>query len=106
MTDRKLRLTVTVDPELVEAGNRAVAAGQADSLSGWVSAALAERVHRDAKLAALASAVADYEAEFGEIISEEIAAQRRADRKSAVVVRGSAPPAARRTRAVKKAKSA
>ena len=42
MTRRKLRLTVTVDPELVEAGHRAVAGGDADSLSGWVSEALAE----------------------------------------------------------------
>ncbi len=34
MTIRKQRLTVTVDPELVEAGNRAVATGAADSVSG------------------------------------------------------------------------
>jgi len=40
MTPSKRRLTVTVDPELVEAGNRAVAEGKADSLSGWVNGAL------------------------------------------------------------------
>ena len=88
MSSRKLRLTVTVDPELVEAGNRAVAEGAADSLSGWVSAALAEKVHRDQRLAHLQAAIADYEAEFGEITAEEIAAQRRADREDALVVRG------------------
>ncbi|MGH9024035.1 MAG: hypothetical protein ACRDV9_13220 [Acidimicrobiia bacterium] len=88
MTPRKQRLTVTIDPDLIEAGNRAVAAGQADSLSGWVNEALAERAVRDRKLQSLSAAIADYEAEFGEITAEEIAAQRRADRETAVVVRG------------------
>ncbi|MGH9189496.1 MAG: hypothetical protein ACRD0Q_05635 [Acidimicrobiales bacterium] len=85
---------MTVDPELVEAGNRAVATGNADSLSGWVSGALAEQVRRDRKLEHLRAAVADYEAEFGEITAEEIAAHRRIDRENAVVVRGnrSSPP--------------
>ena len=88
MTARKLRLTVTVDPELVEAGNRAVAKGSAGSLSAWVSQALADRARRDEQLARLGDAIADYEAEFGEISAEEIARQRRADRQAAVVVRG------------------
>ncbi len=88
MTERKQRLTVTVDPHLIEAGNRAVSAGQADSLSGWVNQALAERAARDRKSESLADAIAGYEAEFGEISEEEIAAQRRADREAAVVVRG------------------
>ena len=38
----------------------------------------------------MAAAVADYEAEFGAITDDEIAAQRRADRESAIVVRGPA----------------
>jgi len=79
---------VTVDPELIEAGNRAVASGEADSLSGWVSAALSDRVRRDRKLESLRAAIADYEAEYGEITKAELAAQRRADREDAVVVRG------------------
>jgi hypothetical protein len=87
MTSKKLRLTVTIDPELVEAGNRAVAEGKADSLSAWVSSALAEKVGRDAQLGRLRAAIADYEAEFGEITPEEIWAQQRADREDAVVVR-------------------
>lgn len=86
--ERKERLTVTVDPGLVEAGNRAVAAGHAESLSGWVNAALAERASRDARLEALASAVSDYEAEFGEITEAEVAALRRSDRQTATVIRG------------------
>lgn len=88
MRQRKERLTVTVDRELVVAANQAVAAGQAESLSGWVNSALAERARRDRKLQALTAVVADYEAEFGTITDEEIVDQQRADRESAVVVRG------------------
>ena len=55
---RKQRLTVTVDPELVEAGNRAVEAGEADSLSGWVSTAMSEKARRDEKLGHLRAAIA------------------------------------------------
>jgi hypothetical protein len=95
MTLRKERLTVTVDPELVDAGNQAVAAGRADSLSGWVNAALADRVARDHRLEALAGAIANYEAEFGEITHEEIARLRRNDRENAVVVRGGRRPPSR-----------
>lgn len=99
MTPRKRRLTVTVDPELVEAGNRAVASGAADSLSAWVSVALADRARRDEQLARLGEAIAGYEAEFGAITAEEIAAQRRVDREDAVVVRGgSSRRSARRTK--------
>jgi glycerol dehydrogenase-like iron-containing ADH family enzyme len=98
MTVRKRRLTVTVDPELVEAGARAVASGEADSLSGWVSAAMADRAHRDQKLKQLRDAIGSYEAEFGEITTEELQAQRRADRDDALVVRGGRPPTGRRPR--------
>ena len=40
---RKERLTVTVDLALVQAGQDAVAAGRAESVSAWVNLALAER---------------------------------------------------------------
>lgn len=88
MTVRKQRLTVTVDPELVEAAQRAVSDGTAASVSAWVSTALAAKIRRDALLTNLGLAIADYETEFGEISAEEIALQRRADRESALVVRG------------------
>ena len=88
MTSGKRRVTVTVDPELVDAGNRAVAGGVADSLSAWVNRAMADRVQRDEQLGHLQSAIADYEAEFGEITADEMVAQRRADRTDARVVRG------------------
>ena len=84
---RKERLTVTVDAELIRAGNRAVRAGDADSLSGWVNAALAEQEERDRRRRALAEAVAEYEAEFGVITDEEMEEQRRTDEKNAIRVR-------------------
>jgi hypothetical protein len=90
MTPRKERLTVTVDRALLDAGNEAVAAGRADSLSAWVSRALAERVAKERRLTAMRHAVARYETDFGEISEREMAAQARADRESAVVVRRSA----------------
>ena len=79
---------MTVDRDLIDAGNRAVAEGRADSLSGWVNAALFDRAARDRRLEALASAIAGYEVEYGEITDEEMAAVERADRQAAVVVRG------------------
>lgn len=98
MTQGKRRVTVTVDPELVEAGNRAVASGAADSLSAWFNTALTERARRDEQLARLRDAIADYEAEFGEITAEEIASQQRTDREDAKVVRGRRPSAGARAK--------
>ena len=86
----KERLTVTVDPHLVEAANAAVAEGRVDSLSAWVNLALSERAAKDRRLRALADAIGAYESEFGAITAEELAAQERADRASARVVRGAA----------------
>ena len=91
MTPRKERLTVTVDPELVEAGNHAVATGLADSLSGWVNRALVEQVTRDRRLQSLAEAIAAHEVDHGEITMEEMAALARRDRQAAEVVRGPGP---------------
>jgi len=87
MMPRKKRLTVTVDTHLIEAGNRAVRSGLADSLSAWVNEALAVEVERERKLEALGGAIRAYEAEFGEIRGEELSSRRRLDRESAIVVR-------------------
>lgn len=95
MRTYKERLTVTVDPDLVQAGNDAVAEGRADSLSAWVNLALAERACKEQRLRALEEAVAAYEARFGVITDEELAAQRRADRAAARVLRGVQPRAAK-----------
>ncbi len=99
MSYRKERLTVTVDPELIEAGNDAVAEGRAASLSAWVNAALADRAARERRLVALAEAVTAYEDRFGVISPQELAEQTRVDREAATVVRGNREmPAKRRPR--------
>jgi Arc/MetJ-type ribon-helix-helix transcriptional regulator len=95
MINKKGRLTITVDPHLIVAGNDAVSEGRAESLSAWVNAALAEKLERERRLAALAEAVAAYEARFGAISTQELDEQTRADRQAAVVVRGNK---ARRTK--------
>jgi hypothetical protein len=92
----KTRLTVTIDPDLVDAGAEAVAEGRSSSLSAWVNAALAERVVHDRRLRALGEANAAYEDEFGVITADEITRQQRADRSAARVVRPA--PRARRSK--------
>lgn len=101
MSTRKERLTVTVDPDFIAAGNDAVSEGRAESLSAWVNAALGERVAKERALAALAEAVAAYEEEFGEISPQEMADQVRSDRESAVVVRGGGKPSKAKSRGSK-----
>ena len=83
----KERLTVTIDSELIEAANHAVAEGRVTSLSGWVNLALTERAAKERQLRALAEAIADYEDGFGEITASELVGQERRDRRNAVVVR-------------------
>lgn len=103
MKPRKERLTVTVDPVLVQAGTEAVAGGYADSLSAWVNLALAERAAKDRRLRAMGKAIASYEAEFGAITAEELAAQERADQRSARVIRGARPSGTKARRARRRA---
>jgi hypothetical protein len=86
---RKARLTVTVDHDLVAAGNAAVAEGRAESLSAWVNEAMTERKEKEQRLLALAEAVSEFEKKHGVISDAEIAAQRRLDQRAAIVVRGS-----------------
>jgi hypothetical protein len=90
MSTPKARLTVTVDPTLLEAAQDAVAEGRSPSLSAWVSLAIAERIAKERRLTALAEAVSAYETDFGVISDLEMADQARADRTAAVVIRGSA----------------
>src|SRR5687767_8792123 len=88
MTARKERLTVTIDRDLIEVAEEAVANGQADSVSAWVNAALAEKSAKERRLIAARKAIAAYEAQFGVITEEEMEEQRRLDRAAAIVVRG------------------
>lgn len=83
----KRRITVTVDEDLIDAASDAVAAGEASSVSAWVNGAMAAKSEHRQRLAAMAEALADYEAEYGEITEEEIAEQRRLDLRAAAAVR-------------------
>ena len=73
MSTRKERLTVTVDPSYVDAGNSAVAEGRAESVNAWVNTALAEKIGRERRLAAMAEAVVAYESKHGVISVQELA---------------------------------
>jgi hypothetical protein len=83
----KERVTVTLDADLIRAGQNAVERGAAESLSAWINLAILERREKDRRIQSLARAVADYDKTFGTITPEEIAAQQRADRAAARVVR-------------------
>jgi hypothetical protein len=98
MAARKRRLTVTVDAALLRAATEAVARGREASVSAWVNGALADRHAKERRLTAMAAAIAHHEAELGVITEEEIAAQRRADRRDAIIVspRARSAPSARR----------
>jgi Arc/MetJ-type ribon-helix-helix transcriptional regulator len=84
----KERLTVTVDRDLIEEADQAVRDGRADSMSGYVNAALAEYSAKQRRLVALAKAIKAYEAEFGEITEEDMDERIRLDKARAIVVRG------------------
>jgi len=83
----KSRVTLTLDAHLLAAANAAVAAGRATSVSQWVNTAAAAHVENERRLVALDEAIRMYEAQFGEITDEEVAAQREADRREAAANR-------------------
>jgi len=86
----KRRLSVTIDADLIAAGQAAVAAGEAESVSAWVNEALRLKAEQDRRLRALDQFIAAYEAEHGEITDEEMDAAVRSMRERAIVVRGGA----------------
>jgi Arc/MetJ-type ribon-helix-helix transcriptional regulator len=84
----KSRLSVTVDEDLIEAGQAAVAAGEAESISAWVNDALRVKADHERKLRALDEFIKAYEAEHGEITDEEMEAAYRSMKARAIVIRG------------------
>ncbi len=70
--DAKRRLSASVDADLLQAAEAAVSGGDADSVSAWVNDALRLKLTHDARLAALACFISEYEADHGEITAEEI----------------------------------
>ena len=84
----KQRLSASVDADLIEAAEDAVARGRFDSVSAWVNEALRLKLAQERRLEALAAFVAAYENEHGEITPEEIRLAVRRARTNAVTVRG------------------
>lgn len=84
---KRQRLSATVEPELLAAGRAAVAAGTADSLSGWVNDALRRQAEHDQRLQAFDEFLAAYEAEQGVITEDEMAEAEQYFRARARVVR-------------------
>lgn len=84
---RRERLSATVRADVLKAGRRAVAEGRAESLSAWVSDALARQAEHDERTQAMAEAIRRYEAEFGAITAEDMRAATRTTRARAISVR-------------------
>lgn len=84
----KQRLSASVDADMIEAGRQAVATGLAESMSGWVNAALRRQSEHDERLRAADRFIAAYEAEHGVITSEDMERAEREMRERAIVVRG------------------
>ncbi|MDQ3035228.1 MAG: hypothetical protein M3Y87_22670 [Myxococcota bacterium] len=95
----KARLSVSVDADLVEAGETSVARGRAKTLSAWVNDALRLKADHDRRLDSLGSFIAAYEQEHGEITAEEMRLAARRARARAVPAR--AMPSPRPPRATK-----
>jgi Arc/MetJ-type ribon-helix-helix transcriptional regulator len=75
----KVRLSASVDAELVAAAEAAVAKGRLENVSQWVNEALRSKAEQDVRLEALGAFIAEYEAEHGEITPQEMrSAVRRA----------------------------
>ena len=84
----KQRLSASVDADLIEAAEEAVAHGSVDSVSAWVNDALRFKLAQDRRLEALAAFIAEYEGRHGEITEGEVRHATRRARARAVVVRG------------------
>ena len=92
----KVRLSASVDADLVAAAEAAVARGHGESVSAWVNEALRAKLEHDRRLEALEEFIGGYEAEHGEISADEM---RNAVRRArAVAVRGASGPETRRRR--------
>lgn len=79
---------MSLDQDLIDAAEAAVAAGSAPSVSAWVADAMTKHSEHHQRLEALREFIADWEAEFGEITEEEMRAQVRRAKEETIVVRG------------------
>ena len=87
----KLRLSASVDAELLAAAEAAVAGGRFESVSAWVNDALRLKAEQDRRLEALGAFVAAYEKEHGTISADEMRSAVRRARSRAVHTAASNP---------------
>ncbi len=95
---KKQRLSASVDAELIEAAEAAVAAGTSETVSAWVNDALRLKLEHDRRLQALAEFIRQYELEHGEISPDEVRTARRNALIRATAVRPIVPSTAGRAR--------
>ena len=76
----KVRLSASVDADLLAAAEAAVAGGRLESVSAWVNEALRAKAVHERRLEALGAFVAAYEAGHGEIAADEMRAAARSAR--------------------------
>jgi hypothetical protein len=91
----KVRLSASVDADLVAAAEAAVARGQLESVSAWVNDALRAKAEHDRRLEALGEFLAAYEREHGEITPEEMRTAARPRARPRGTARRKRPGAAR-----------
>lgn len=94
--NRKVRLSASVDADLLAAAERLVAGGDAPNLSAWVNEAIRLKLENDRRLAAGAAFIADYEARHGVITDEDIDLAWREARRRSTLVRGTRAGESRR----------
>lgn len=88
----KQRLSASVDADLIEAAENAVAGGRYESVSAWVNEALRQKLDHERRLEALSTFIADYEAAHGKITDDDMRLAARRARERAVSVRGNPAP--------------
>lgn len=102
----KRRISASVDADLFAKAELAVAKGHATSLSAWVNDAMTNQIAHEQRLDALDRYLEAYEAEFGEITSDDIVAATRRTRAASIVVRGAKKSSASSKSAALKRRSA
>ena len=85
----KVRLSASVDAELLDAAEAAAKRGEVETVSAWVNHAMRLKLEHDRRMKGLASFIAAFESEHGEITDEELAWAAREARRRATSVRGS-----------------
>ena len=88
VSEKKERLSISVDSSVAEHARRAVADGRATSVSAWVTEAMRRHTDHDARLRATGEFIAGYEAEHGVITDDDMVRAKRRFAERAVVVRG------------------